>query len=76
MAELKTVSCHCCAGTGEELDHQAVGDEMRKKREARGFTQTQVAKSMRMSKAYVSDLEWGARNWRTELINKYLKALK
>lgn len=76
MAELKTVSCHCCEGSGQELDHKAVGEEMRRKREARGFTLTKVAGRLKMSKAYLSDLEWGARNWRPELIQKYLKALK
>ena len=70
------IDCHCCKGSGEELNHKSVGEEMRRQREARGFTQTKVANRMKMSKAYLSDLEWGARNWRPDLISRYQKTLK
>ncbi len=70
-----TKSCHCCGGSGTELDHRVVGTEMRRLRLSKQLTQTDVAKRMRISKPYVSDLESGRRNWRDELVARYTKAL-
>ena len=69
------VKCRRCGGTGEEPDWRAVGAKLRADREQAGLTQTEVAFRLGMSKAYVSDLERGARPWRTELVERYREAL-
>lgn len=71
----KTKACHCCAGSGTELDHKVVGAEMRAMRESRGRTLRQVGAKMKKCAPYLSDLERGNRNWNTELIVQYKKAL-
>lgn len=76
MEKFKTQSCHCCDGSGAELDHKAVGKEMRRLRIGKGISQATVARRMKFSKPYISDLEAGARNWRTDLIAKYLKSIR
>jgi len=76
MDNFKLQLCHCCDGSGKELDHKAVGRDLRRARIAKGVSQATVARRMKFSKPYVSDLEFGARNWRTDLIAKYLKALR
>lgn len=76
MVDLKTQKCHCCNGDGTELDHRKVGSELRRMRISKGVSQTLVAKRMKFSKPYVSDLEVGARNWRPALITRYLKAIR
>jgi predicted transcriptional regulator len=76
MADLKTKACRCCGGNGRELDHRAVGKEMRRRRIQAGISQTAMAKRMKVTGAYVCDLEVGSRNWRQELVDRYMKALK
>lgn len=76
MADLKTKNCHCCDGSGKELDSRAVGAAMKAIRESRGISQTEVARRMKLSKPYICDLERGHRHWRDELIASYNKALK
>ena len=75
MAKLKTKNCKCCDGSGRELDHKMVGDYLRTQREKAGITQARVAGCMKISPPYLCDLEYGFRNWRDELINKYKKAI-
>lgn len=70
---MKSKPCHCCGGTGEEMDHAEIGVRMRKLREARGISLRSLASRLRFTPAYLSDLENGKRNWRDELINCYEK---
>ena len=75
MGKHKKMDCHCCKGTGEEIDHVAVGDMLRKRRIAAKKSQTYVANKLGLSSAYLCDLEFGRRLWRDDLIQKYEKAL-
>jgi hypothetical protein len=72
---VKTKACHCCNGSGTELDHKMVGSEMRTLRKTRKLTIAMVSKRTKFSVPYISDLEHGKRNWRAELIERYLKAV-
>lgn len=70
---MKNKPCHCCGGSGQELDHAAMGATMRAIRERKGISIRQLASKLRLSAPYLSDLERGRRNWRDELINAYHK---
>lgn len=71
---MKNKPCHCCGGTGEETDHAALGAKMRSLRQSKGLSIRQLARKLRFTPAYLSDLEKGKRNWRDELVNAYEKA--
>ena len=71
----KTKACHCCSGSGTELDHEAVGAEMRALRVAKGKSLRQVGKKMKLCAPYICDLERGHRTWRPDLIAQFKKAL-
>lgn len=71
---MKTKRCRCCEGTGKELDHKAVGVEMRNLRLSRKLSQAHVARRMGYSPPYVCDLEIGHRNWTEEKIEQYREA--
>lgn len=70
---MKTKPCHCCTGSGTELDHDAVGAEMRALRKKKGITLKQMGHRMspRLKITYLSDLERGNRNWNALLIAQY-----
>jgi transcriptional regulator with XRE-family HTH domain len=76
MQAMQTQPCHQCDGTGKELDHKAVGLELRNKRVVRKKTIKEIAKVTGLSTAYISDLETGRRNWNALLIESYKQALK
>lgn len=71
-----TKDCPHCDGTGRVLDEKAVGALMREVRETRGLSLREVARRLKWSAPYVSDLEHGKRLWTTRKQNKYLAALK
>lgn len=71
----KTKSCHCCHGTGTELDHATVGAELRSLRETRGLSLEAVAKKLKLSLSYLSDLERGRRNWTEAKVARFRKAV-
>jgi transcriptional regulator with XRE-family HTH domain len=48
-----------------------MGEKMRQIRKDKGYSLRKMAKRLKFSAAYVSDLENGKRNWRNELINAY-----
>jgi predicted transcriptional regulator len=75
MAKLKRKNCHCCQGSGKEFDHELVGDYLRTQRERLKISAAKVARFMDISKPYLCDLEYGRRNWRSELIEKYRAAI-
>lgn len=71
---MKMNPCQWCNGTGKSYDHAYVGAEMRKFRKSRGVVLRVVADKLGYSIPYLSDLEKGYRNWRTDLIEKFKKA--
>jgi AraC-like DNA-binding protein len=75
MVKLKTQDCKYCDGSGQQLDHERVGDYLRTKRINSGITQARVAEAMKISKPYLCDLEHGFRNWSNDLIARYRKAI-
>lgn len=70
----RTKACHCCDGTGKELDHTVVGAEMRALREKAELTLDALAAKLGFTKPYLSDLERGKRNWNDDLIAGYRRA--
>lgn len=74
MASLKTKSCHCCSGSGKELDHKAVGASMAAFRKSHRKSQAQVARLMGFTPPFLCHLESGARSWRPDLIEQYKRA--
>lgn len=68
---MKTKPCHCCNGTGTEMDHAAIGKRCRDIRVGNKISLRELARQLGYSAAYLSDLEKGKRNWRRELIEKY-----
>lgn len=71
-----TKPCPHCDGTGIVLDEKAVGALMREVRKAKKVSLREVARRLKWSAPYVSDLENGHRLWTTDKQNKYLKALQ
>lgn len=72
----KTKSCHCCQGSGTELDHGQVGAELRLLRESRNLSLDDVSVKMKLSAPYLSDLERGRRNWTEDKIARFKLACK
>lgn len=70
----KTKSCHCCNGSGTELDHIAVGADLRTLRESKGLTLDHVSSRMKLSSPYLCDLERGRRNWTEDKVARFKKA--
>lgn len=54
---------------------QRTGGNARKVRLAAGLTQRQIARRMKISIGYVSDLELGENRWTEELVERYTRAL-
>jgi transcriptional regulator with XRE-family HTH domain len=61
--------------TIQVIDHKRTGEQSRRSREYAGITLRTLAKRMKISPAYLSDLERGKRNWSEELCGKYAKTL-
>lgn len=71
----KPKSCSRCDGTGVEPDRKSIGTQMLALRKEAGIRQCEVAATLKLSSAYICDLENCKRNWTDELIGKYKKAL-
>lgn len=72
----ETITCPNCKGRGEIDNPVWRGKEMRQLRKSASKTLTEVARVMKFSKGYLSDLELGRRAWSESLILAYEKALK
>lgn len=72
----KTKECLHCNGTGQVLDHSILGREMRQKRELKRITGREMARRLKVSAAYLSDLELGRRYWHGPMIKKFNAVLK
>ena len=64
-----------CEGQGEIMDDEAVGTEMRRRRLLTGLSLRTVAKRLKFSAPYISDLEKGRRNWSHYKVGDYLDAI-
>lgn len=58
------------------LDHAATGARARKMRDRNKKSLREVAKKMRISAAFLSDLERGRRNWTEGTFNRFKEALR
>lgn len=74
MSDKHDKNCHCCGGSGEELDQAATSKLMVALRTKAGISQSEVARRMGLSNTHTSDLEGGNRNWNLELIERYKNA--
>jgi len=68
--------CPRCGGSGTILDDRAFGDLMREARKARGLSVREIARRVKWSPAYVSDLELGKRMWTHAKHKRYEAGLK
>ena len=73
---LKTTTCHRCGGSGKLLDSFKVGALMREIRSNKGYSLYDIARRMEFTPPYISDLELGKRQWRQDLVDRYLEACK
>lgn len=73
---MKEKPCHCCGGSGTELDQAKVGLELRNRRVVRRRSLNETARRMGISGPYLSDLERGRRNWSPALIQRFEKAIE
>lgn len=71
----KPKSCRRCDGTGIEPDRKSIGTQMKALRKEAKLTLDDVGAKLKLSSAYLCDLENCKRNWTPELIAKYKKAL-
>lgn len=76
MFEPDQQKCIYCKGTGTQIDSKATGAALRALRLSKHTTLSTVADRLKISKPYLSDLEHGYRNWRPELIDLFIKALR
>ncbi len=72
----KMIPCEKCGGSGKLIDQRALGSEMRDLREESGVSLREISRRLRLSAAYISDLERGRRDWADELIAKFKGAIK
>lgn len=71
----QTKKCHCCKGTGEELDNGFVGAQLRVSRINAGIGLRKMARKLKISPSFLSNLEKGKRTWTMHLMHKALKVL-
>lgn len=70
-----TKKCPHCDGSGFVLDPVIAGQYHRAMRERKGKSLREVARMMKVTAPYVSDLERGRRNWTDERMEAYRKAV-
>ena len=69
--------CKRCRGTGREPDWKALGERVRKKRERRGIGVRELARLVKCTPAYISDLERNNRaSWYGTVAQRVLDYLK
>ena len=68
---MQTKTCPTCDGKGVIADRAAVGDELQKLRLESGVSLRSVAKRMKISAQFLSQLERKLRNWTPKLEAKF-----
>jgi ribosome-binding protein aMBF1 (putative translation factor) len=69
-------ACPRCGGSGSVLDDRAVGAEMRARREKTGISLRELARRIKWSATYVSDLELGHKVWTEQKRTRYERGLR
>ena len=67
--------CPHCLGAGSVIDQRGLGKLLRERRTLFGYTQTAVADAIGISKAYLSDLENGRRDWPDRVFSAYVQVM-
>ncbi len=57
------MNCIRCRGTGKEPDWRGLGMKVRQMRVSKGMGLREMARHVRVSPAFISDLERGNRSW-------------
>ena len=76
LACLELATCPHCGGTGKCLDDARVGEYLRRIRTTRIISGREIARRMKVSAAYLSDLELGRRGWNEQKVTAYLQAVQ
>jgi transcriptional regulator with XRE-family HTH domain len=58
----------------KQIDHVATGAAMRQLRKAHNVSMREIARRMKLSAPFISDLERGRRNWTGKLAIEYMQA--
>lgn len=69
--KIKTIPCRKCKGTGRLADQRDLGQQMMELRLRYNVSLRRVAEVMKLSPAYLSDLENGKRTWNKDLIERF-----
>ena len=59
-----------------KIDHVSSGKTARKKRERANVSLREIARRMKISAPYLSDLELGKRNWSVKLARRFESAVE
>jgi transcriptional regulator with XRE-family HTH domain len=68
--------CTCCHGTGLQLDHKAIGEELGELRKSKRKTLKEVAGVLGVTSSFLCDLEHGKRYWTPKRIAEFKLALQ
>lgn len=68
-----TIKCQKCKGAGAIENPAYVGQFFRKRREAKDIGLRELARRMKISPAYLSELEHGKRRWSKKLKNSFME---
>ena len=70
-----TQPCKRCGGTGREQDDRVIGAQWQAKRKEAGISLRALGARLKLSAAYLSDLECGRRRWSPTNVKRYTEAL-
>lgn len=68
----KNKPCHCCNGTGDELDDAALGRKLRNLRTKAGVGLREMSRALSISHSFLSQLESGNRRWTPETSHLFI----
>ena len=73
---MSTKPCPRCGGSGIIRNDGFVGKQLRARREAVGISLRELARRVKWSATYVSELELGRKVWTDRKIQRYVTGLK
>lgn len=76
MTTLPCKPCRHCHGSGKEIDHSAVGFALRTLRVKKEIGLRAMARAIKVSAPFLSDLELGKRNWTQQRIDQFNAVLE